>query len=176
MIRWFVRNGVAANLLAAVIIVAGLFVARTIKLELFPQLDLDIVQIRVPYPGAAPGEVESGIVEIIEDRIQDVEGIKKMTASASEGFGTVAVEVERGYDATEVADKIKVRIDAIDNFPEEAEEAVVEELLVRNEVVSLAISGNTSEHTLKELAEYVRDELSNRKGISQIDIGGVRDY
>ncbi len=176
MIRWFTRNGVAANLLAAVIMVAGFFFAQTIKLELFPQLDLDTVKIQVLYPGAAPGEVESGVVEIIEDRIQDIDGIKKMTGLAAEGIGSVLIEVERGYDATEVADRIKVRVDAIDNFPEEAEEPVVEELLIRNEVISLAISGDSSERTLKELAEFVRDELTARTGITQVDIGGVRDY
>ena len=117
MIRWFTQNGVAANLLAGITIITGIFAAMNIKLELFPELDLDIVSITVPYPGAAPEEVESGIVELIEDRIQDVDGIKKMTATAGEGIGTLLVEVERGYDATEISDKIKVRVDTIDNLP-----------------------------------------------------------
>lgn len=176
MIRWFTQNGVAANLLAGIVIVAGLFTASSIKLELFPELDLDIVSIAVPYPGAAPEEVESGIVELIEDRIQDVDGIKKITATAGEGFGSVLVEVERGYDATEVSDKIKVRVDAIDNFPEEAEEPTVEELLIRNEVISLAVYGDTDVKTLKELAEYIRDELNVRESITQVDIKGVAEF
>jgi multidrug efflux pump subunit AcrB len=176
MIRWFTENGVAANLLAGIVIVAGIFAALNIKLELFPELDLDIVSISVPYPGAAPEEVESGIVELIEDRIQDVDGIKKMTATAGEGFGSVLVEVERGYNATEVRDKIKVRIDTIDNFPEDAEEPTVEELLIRNEVISLAIYGDTDVKTLKELAEFIRDELNVRAGITQVDIKGVAEF
>ena len=166
MIRWFTQNGVAANLLAGIVMIAGLFIASNIKLELFPELDLDLVQVRVPYPGAAPEEVESGVIELIEDRIQDVEGIKKITATAAEGYGSVVIEVERTYDATEVNDKIKVRIDAIDNFPEEAEEPVVEEILIRNEVISLAIYGDTDPTTLKEIAERIRDELSNQEQIT----------
>ena len=176
MIRWFTQNGVAANLLAGITIVTGIFAAMNIKLELFPELDLDIVSISVPYPGAAPEEVESGIVELIEDRIQDVDGIKKITATASEGFGTLLVEVERGYDATKVSDKIKVRVDTIDNFPEEAEEATVEKLLIRNEVISLAIYGNTDVKTLKEIAEFTRDELRVRESITQVDVKGVANY
>jgi multidrug efflux pump subunit AcrB len=176
MIRWFTQNGVAANLLAGIILVAGLFTAMNIKLELFPELDLDIVSVSVPYPGAAPEEVESGIIELIEDRIQDVDGVKKITATAGEGYGSVLVEVERGYDATEVSDKIKVRVDAIDNFPEEAEEAQVEELLIRNEVISLAIYGDTEVKTLKEIAEYIRDELNVREGITQVDIKGIAEF
>ena len=122
--------------LAGITIITGIFAAINIKLELFPELDLDIVSITVPYPGAAPEEVESGIVELIEDRIQDVDGIKKMTAKAGEGIDTLLVEVGRGYDATEISDKIKVRVDTIDNLPEEAEEPTVEKLLIRNEVIS----------------------------------------
>jgi len=176
MIRWFAQNGVAANLLAAITIVAGLVTASNIKLELFPELDLQTVSVRVPYPGAAPEEVESGIVELIEDRIQDLEGIKKMTATAAEGYGSVIVEVERGYDATELADRVKVRIDAIDNFPEEAEEPTVEELLIRNEVISLAVFGDTDVKILKKAAEFLRDELNVRENISQVDIKGIADF
>jgi len=176
MIRWFANNGVAANLLAGIVIVAGLVAASNIKLELFPELDLDTVNIRVPYPGAAPEEVESGIVELIEDRIQDIEGIKKMTGTAAEGSGSVIVEVERGYDPTELADRIKVRIDAIDNFPDEAEEPTVEELLIRNEVISLAVYGESEPKTLKEVAEFIRDELNTREGISQVDIKGIAEF
>ncbi len=176
MIRWFTENGVAANLLAGIVIVAGIVSAFTIKLELFPELDLDIVSVAVPYPGAAPEEVETGIIELIEDRVQDVEGIKKITATAAEGYGSLAIEVERGYDATEVADKIKVRVDAIDNFPEEAEEPTVEELLIRNEVISLAIFGDTEPKTLKEVAEFIRDELNTKENITQVDIKGIAEF
>ncbi|MEM8867082.1 MAG: efflux RND transporter permease subunit [Verrucomicrobiota bacterium] len=176
MIRWFTENGVAANLLAGIVIVVGLFVASTIKLELFPSLDLDTVSITVPYPGAAPKEVESGIVELIEIRIQDVEGIKRIRSTAAEGIASVVAEIERGYDATEVANRIEVRIDAIENFPDEAEEARVEEILIRSEVISLAIHGQADVRVLKEVAEYIRDELNIREDISQVDIAGVADF
>lgn len=176
MIRWFTENGVAANLLAAITVVAGLVVASNIKLELFPELDLDIINITVPYPGAAPEEVESGIIELIEDRIQDLDGIKRLRSTAGEGYGSVNIEVERGFDAAELRDKIKTRLDAITNFPAEAEEPNVEELLVRNEVISLAISGASEVRTLKDLAEYIRDELNIREGISQVEVKGVANY
>ena len=176
MIRWFTSNGVAANLLAAIVIVAGLFTATSIKLELFPELDLDIVNIGVAYPGAAPEEVESGIVELIEDRIQDLDGIKRLRATSTEGYGAVTIEVERGFDARELRDKVKARIDAITNFPEQAEEANVEEALIRNEVISLAIYGDSDVRTLKNISEFTRDELNVRAGISQVELNGAPQY
>ena len=176
MIRWFTSNGVAANLLAAIVVVAGLFTATSIKLELFPELDLDIVNIGVAYPGAAPEEVESGIVELIEDRIQDLDGIKRLRATSTEGYGAVTIEVERGFDARELRDKVKARIDAITNFPEQAEEANVEEALIRNEVISLAIYGDSDVRTLKNISEFTRDELNVRAGISQVELNGAPQY
>ena len=176
MIRWFTQNGVAANLLAAIVIVAGLFTASSIKLELFPELELDMIQVRVPYPGAAPEEVESGIVELIEDRIQDLDGIQQITASAAEGYGSVLIEVGRSYKVSELRDKIKVRIDAITNFPEEAEEPVVEELLIRNEVISLAIFGDSDVRVLKDIADAARDELNAHYNVTQIDLKGIANY
>ena len=176
MIRWFTNNGVAANLLAAIVVVAGLFTATSIKLELFPELDLDIVNIGVAYPGATPEEVESGIVELIEDRIQDLDGIKRLRATSTEGYGAVTIEVERGFDARELRDKVKARIDAITNFPEQAEEANVEEALIRNEVISLAIYGDSDVRTLKNIGEFTRDELNVRAGISQVELNGAPQY
>lgn len=170
MIRWFTENGVAANLLAGIIIIAGFFIASTMKLELFPNLDLDTIKINVAYPGAAPSEVETGIIELIEDRIQSIEGIKKINAYASENIGTVVVEVERNYHKRNIRDQIKSEIDTINNFPEQAEEPRVEEINIRNEVISLAIYGDTDPLTLKKVAEYIKDELNYQKGISQVDI------
>ncbi len=172
MIRWFTENGVAANLLAGIIIIAGFTIASSLKLELFPNLDLDTVSINVVYPGASPSEVESGIIELIENRIKSIEGIKKINAFAYEGLGSLIVEVNRGYDTKVIQDRIKSEIDTIYNLPNEAEEPSVKEVTIRNEAISLAIYGDTDPIILKELAEYIKDELNYRKGISQVDIKG----
>ena len=122
MIRWFARNGVAANLLAFIIIVGGLLTLRSVKEELFPEFSLDMITIRAPYLGAAPEEVEEGICVRIEEKIQDIDGIRKLRSVAAEGMGGVTVEVARGYDARYLLSDIKSRVDSIDTFPEEAEE------------------------------------------------------
>lgn len=176
MIRWFTKNGVAANLLALIVIVAGLFTANSIKLDLFPELDLDLINVRVTYPGAAPEEVESGVVELIEDRIQDLDGIKRIRSSAAESYGSILIEVARGYSSSELRDNIKVRVDAITNLPEEAEEPIIEEVIIRNDVISLALYGDADAAVLKEMAENIRDELNARENITQIELKGIADY
>ena len=176
MIPWFARNGVAANLLALILSVGGLVTALGIKLELFPQFSLDTVVVAVAYPGAAPEDVEEGICLRIEEEIQDLQGIKRITSTATEGMGTVVVEVERGFSPQNLLDRIKVRIDAIDNFPEEAEEPVVEQPEIERDTITIAIHGNPGERILKAIAERVRDEVTLLPGVSSAEVTGVRDF
>ncbi len=176
MISWFVRNGVAANLLMLTILISGLAAIQVIKVELFPQFSLDAVSVTVPFRGASPEEVEEQIIERIEEEIQDVEGIKELTATAREGSGTVTAEVEKGYDPTELRNNIETRVNSINTFPVDAERPVVEELIIKREVLGLAIFGDTDERTLKELAEETRDEILKIPGITQVEVSGVRNY
>ena len=69
LIAWFARNHVAANLLMVVIILTGVFSAMTIRTQMFPDLEIERVSIDVAFPGAAPGEVESGVVSRLEEAV-----------------------------------------------------------------------------------------------------------
>ncbi len=174
MIAWFAKNGVAANLLLGIIVIAGIFSIKGMKMELFPDFDLDLVSITVPYPGAAPLEVEDGICKQIEEKIWDLSGIKKLVSYSREGEGVVGVQVERGNDPQELADKIKVRVDSILNFPEEAEKPIVEVATQRRRVLAVAIHGNCDEKSLRKIADKTLDDLTNLKGITQVEIAGIR--
>ena len=176
MIAWFARNSVAANLLMVFIVVSGLIGLFNIRGETFPEFSLDMVSIEVPYLGAAPEEVEQAVCIRIEEAIQGIDGIKQITSTASEGMGTVQVEVELGSDTRTVLDDIKNRVDAIDTFPEETEKPIIRELLARRQVIDIAVSGQTDELTLKTIAERIRSELSAIPEISQVELVSARPY
>ena len=174
MIAWFARNGVAANLLMGIILISGFFSIRGLKMELFPDFDLDLVTISVPYPGAAPLEVEDGICKLIEEKVWDLDGIKEMNSFARENVGVVSVQVERTKDAKILADEIKVRVDSIINFPEEAEKPMVEVATQKRQVLAVAIHGKTDLYSLRKLADKTLTDLTNLPGITQVEISGVR--
>ena len=159
-IDWFARNSVAANLLMVLILVGGLFSALTIKREVFPEFSLDRITVRVSYRGAAPEEVEEGVCVRVEEAIQGLDGIKRITSTASEGSGLVTIELEAGADARKVLDDVKSRVDAIETFPEETEKPVIQEITNRRQVINVAVHGEVDEVSLKALAEQVRDDLS----------------
>ena len=175
-IDWFARNSVAANLMMIFILASGLLTVFTIKQEVFPEFSLDRISIDVTYLGAAPEEVEEGVCVRIEEAIQGVDGIKRMTSVASEGIGTVLIELELGSDPRKVVDDIKSRVDAIDTFPEETERPIIRELTMRRQVVDVAISGDVGEATLKYLAHQVRDEIAAIPEITQVEVSNARPY
>ncbi|MBN1765655.1 MAG: efflux RND transporter permease subunit [Sedimentisphaerales bacterium] len=175
-IAWMVRNRVTPNLLMLVLLIGGLIVITQIKQEVFPDFDIDIVNIQVPYPGSSPEEVEQGIILVIEESIRSLDGVKEINATASEGFGVVSAELLEDADAQKVYQDIKQEIDRIITFPEDAEEPEVSLLVRRREVLQIQLYGNVSEWTLRELAEEVRDRLLQDEQITQVDLIGARRF
>ncbi len=175
-IRWMANNHVAANLLMLVFIVGGLILGVSIRQEVFPDISLDRIQVRVAYPGAGPEEVEEGIILNIEENLTGVDGIKQLKSLAAEGYGVVTAEITTDADIDLVLQDIKSEVDRIINFPQDAEKPVVSKVLNRREVISVVVYGQLPERSLRELAEQVRDELLLYPGITQVDLGGVRPY
>lgn len=173
---WFASNHVAANLLMLLIVFAGLLTVFSIKMEVFPEMSLDMISISVPYRGATPTDVEEGVLLRVEEAIAAVDGIKRINSTAVEGLGSTIVEVEEYADVTEVLDDIKAEVDRIITFPEETEKPIISELKTRRQVVNLVIYGDVTERSLKKLADQIRNDLSSMDNISQVSISGIRPY
>ena len=173
-IAWMARNHVAANLVMLIFVVGGFIASTRVKQEVMPEFATDIVLVSVPYPGASPAEVEQGIILSIEDQVRSVDGVKKVTSTARESHGSVVVELLTGADASKALQDVKNGVDSIQSFPEEAEKPVVSLIELRNQVVTLMVYGDQDEHTLRDLAEQIRDELLQRPDITLVELGAVR--
>jgi multidrug efflux pump subunit AcrB len=175
-LAWFAGNHVAANILMIFILVAGALSLASVVIEVFPELDTDIITVRVPYRGASPAEAEEGVCVRVEEAIASIEGIKRIRSTAQENLGTVTVELDEDADNRKVLDDVKAAVDRIETFPAETEKPVVAEGETRRRVISIVLHGRASEKTLKALSERVRDELTAIEGISQVETAGVRNY
>jgi len=175
-IAWMVDNPVSVNLLLAFLIGFGIFQMLTIKKEVFPEYSLDIISISVPYRGATPMDVEEAVCTRIEEEISGLDGIKKIRSTASEGLGTVIVEIEKGYDVRKLTDDIQSAVDRITNFPKDIEKPVISEVSLKNQVLKVIIYGDASEKDLKRIGERMRDDLSAMPGISLVTLTAVRPY
>jgi multidrug efflux pump subunit AcrB len=176
IIEWFVHNSVAANLLMLILVVGGLLALPRIHQEEFPTIEVDAVQVKVPYLGAAPAEVESAVCVRVEEAVEGTEGIDKISSSASEGFCSVVIELVQGVDKTKVANDIKSKVDAIDAFPVETEQPVTAEISIIGTVLEIIVSGNADERTLKLIGQQLRDDIAALGGVSQVQLLFARPY
>ncbi|MBN2430623.1 MAG: efflux RND transporter permease subunit [Acidobacteria bacterium] len=173
-ISWMARNPVAANLLMIVLLAGGAIIATQVKQEVFPEFDLDIIQISVPYPGASPAEVEQGIILAIEEAVRGLDGVKRVTGTAYEGNGIVRVELLLGVNSNKALQDIKNAVDRIITFPQDAERPIVSLLTNRQQVVTLVVYGNQSEKLIRRVAEEIRQDLLRDPRITLVELAGVR--
>ncbi|MGI9293884.1 MAG: efflux RND transporter permease subunit, partial [Pseudomonadales bacterium] len=175
----FTYNHVAANLLMFIIVVAGLWsLFFALRATLTPQFDSHYIMVTVPYPGAAPQEVEEGIVLKIEQAIEDVSGIVEVKANARDSVGTLQIEVAPEYDVVDLMNEIRSKIDGISSFPEQAERPIIEklEMVFAQIALQMQVYGDTDERTRLEIAEEIRAELLEYEEITQVEIFGDRPY
>ena len=176
IIAWFAANHVAANLLMLLILFAGMVSLFTIRKQTTPDFELNTIEVRVPYLGAAPQEVEEGVVVKIEEAVQDVQGIVEMRGLAREGLGSVTIEVSQDADLLEVLNEVKTRVDAISTFPSLTEKPVIYKQEVPVHVVFLAIYGDLDAFARKAIAQDVREDLMRFPEVTQVQYLGDRDY
>lgn len=174
IIRWFAGNHVAANLLMLMLLLGGAVALLQIRQEVYPSFQLDFVDVEVAYPGATPTEIETGVIFAIEEAVRTLTVAGRVEATASEGMGSVLIELAEGADRNRALQDITSAVSRIASFPEETEEPVVAIRDERTPVYWLAIAGPLTERQLFQLAERMRRDLLAKPNISQIDITPIR--
>lgn len=176
IISWFARNHVAANLLMIVIIIGGLVAAFTIRTQVNPDIESNSITINVPYPGAAPGEVETGVVERVEEAVRDIDGIEEMRSVSRQSVGIVTLEIENRYDLQAVMDDVKLAVDRIVSMPGDAERPIISRSLIEKGAINVQVYGDLDERGLKALAQEIREEILNLPSVTKAELAGARAY
>ncbi|MCF6274422.1 MAG: efflux RND transporter permease subunit, partial [Robiginitomaculum sp.] len=176
LIKWFVRNPVAANLLMLTIIVGGLLSLRGYDREIMPTMPAKSIQITVAYPGADPAEVEDRLCIRIEEAIADIEGVNKIQTVATTGLCTINAGTATNINSLTVVANIKAKVDAINTFPVGSERPVVELIKFESQPVQVAVLVDTDERTRKEIATKIRDDLAKLPGVDYAELVGTREY
>ena len=153
------------------IIIAGIFTLSRLRMEVFPDITIPIINVSVVYPGASPEDIEESICVKVEEQVQGINGLKRITSSSNEGYGSINIEVENGYDIDEVKDEVKSQVDAITSFPDDAEKPTIRSFDGQPEVITIAVHGHVDEASLLDIAEKVRDEVSELPNITQTRLG-----
>ncbi len=176
VIAWMAENPVASNLLMVFLLFAGGLTLLQIKQEVFPEFELDVITVHATYVGAAPTEVESGVVAPIEEAVRTIEGLKEVRATAAEGMGIVTIELLRGTNADRALSDVKSAVDRITAFPEAIERPVVSLFGFKMKVVTVAVHGSADPHVLRDYAEKVRLDLMGDDAVTYVELGSARAH
>ncbi|MGI9014239.1 MAG: efflux RND transporter permease subunit [Phycisphaerales bacterium] len=174
--RFGIRKPVPVNLLMMAIIIGGAYAGLTITREFFPDISPSTVSITLPYPGATPVEVEESMALKVEDAVADLDEVKEIRTSLSEGGGGVVVELRSGVDAQRGLDEIDRAIDGLTDLPAEAEEIQAVAFEPRMPVIMVSLYGQCDEETLKQGIRGIRDDLKTLPEMGEIAISGIRGY
>jgi multidrug efflux pump subunit AcrB len=175
MIRYFTSHPTAANLVMMAFVVIGLFAAPTLQRETFPRLESRRVQVQVIYPGARPEDVEEGVCQRIEDAIDSVSDVKEVKCEANENVARAVIEMVEGADLERFTSDVKTEVEAITDFPDQAEKPIISQLGRTDFVASVVVTGPESKTELKAYAENLKDVLLQAGGIPKVAIAGFSD-
>lgn len=176
MIRFFAAHPTAGNLLMLMLIVMGLSTLPSLKRETFPEFTPKEIQVVVAYPGASAEDVETAICLRLEDALEGIADLIEMRCQALENRAVAVVEMAEAGDMPRFMDDVKSEVDAIDDFPSQTEQAVIEQLGRTDRVTSIAITGPMNVRSLKTYAEEIKERMRQDPIISQIAILGFSQH
>ena len=176
LIGWFTSNPVAANLIMILVFFAGALSLSNISKEMFPRTEIRMITVSAPYPGAAPVEVEKGVILPMESALEGLQGIKKITSSANRDFATIRLEIEPNEDINEVMTQVENRIDGITNLPDDLEKPTVQRVQQNLWAMGVAVYGDMTERQKKLVGDEVYDELLALGPVKEVQLWGAGKY
>ncbi|MCB9754496.1 MAG: efflux RND transporter permease subunit [Myxococcales bacterium] len=176
MIAFFARHPTAANLLMVLFVLLGALGLLDLRRETFPEFTADRVTVTVAYPGASAQTIDETIVQRVEDAVDGIEYLEKLTSAAQEGVATITLEMEDGADLTEFKADVSSAVDAITDLPADAEDPIVAESSRSTLVASIAVTGPMSAPDLKLYCEDLKRELRRYDEVSQVEVAGFSTH
>ena len=171
-----IRRPVFAWMLMAALILFGLISMSRMGISQMPDVDFPVVSIGVNYPGAAPEIVESNVVDIIEDAVMTVEGVRSVSSTSRYGYGSISVEFELSRDIADALREVQTKVaGAQRNLPSDIEPPVISKSNPEDQPI-LWMSLTTDRHSLRDMTRYVKETVKDRfssvSGVGEILFGG----
>lgn len=163
--------------LLVLILVTGTIAYITIPKESEPDIAIPIIYVSMSHEGISPEDAERLLVRPMEQELQNVEGVKEMRSTASEGNASVLLEFDAGFDSDKAMDDVRESVDLAKNeLPQETDEPVINEVNVALfPVLVVTLSGDINERTLINFARRLRDDIESLPSVLEVDIAGDRE-
>jgi len=156
---------------------AGIAAYQAIPKESNPDVAIPMMYVSMTLDGISPEDGERLLVRPMEHELRSLEGVKEMTSVASEGYASVLLEFDAGFDADQALNDVRVKVDdARSKLPGEADEPVVHEInIALFPVLSVGLSGPVSQRELLYIARELKESIEGVPEVLEVDIGGDRE-
>ncbi len=173
-----VKKPVLVNLLMIGLFIAGGISLFQLPTELNPEINFNWVFITVIYPGAAPHDTESLIVDPIEAEVKDIDDIEEIQSNAGEGFGFIMVKFKDMSDAEfrEHFLDLKAEIDKV-KLPDEAEDPLIEAFDSGDflPVITINMSYSIPDNNAQKIADELEEDLTDLTGVAKVQVSGLAE-
>ncbi len=160
-----------------IVLIAGFFAFTKIAKESKPDIDVPIIYVTMNHDGISPEDAERLLVRPMEQELRSIEGIKEMRSTAAQGFASVLMEFDAGFDADQAMTDVREKIDLVKpDLPDDTDEPVAHEVNVgKFPVLVVTLAGEVPERTLLSLAKGLQDDIEALPGVLSATIGGDRE-
>lgn len=179
LIDFFLQRKLLVHLLVIIIFLAGLLTVFTIQKEGIPNIDINQLVITTIYPGSAPSDVELNVTMIIEDALEEIEGIESISSISQEGLSQVIVAIDSNIserDAYDVKRDIEKTVDRVSDLPKDIlkRPSILEIKTSMFPIIEINLQGD-NEDVLRKMADKLELKLKRTPGVSKISKVGYRD-
>ncbi|MGR3375737.1 efflux RND transporter permease subunit [Salipiger abyssi] len=172
ILSYFTRHPTVANLLLVMLLASGLLAAPNMRAQFFPDVIDDDVTVSVRWDGAGAGDVDSGIVQVMEPTLLAVEGVVNSESRSTEGSARIELEFEPGYDMMKAVDDVESAVDSITTLPEDADDPTIRSGGWRDRVTDVVITGPVAPDQLGRFADEFIVRLF-AEGVTRTTIRGL---
>ncbi|MFA5088999.1 MAG: efflux RND transporter permease subunit, partial [Candidatus Omnitrophota bacterium] len=179
MIEFFVKRPVTTIMFVSVFVVLGIVSIFNLRVEEIPKIDFPIVTITATYPGATPWEVETLVINKIEDAVSELAGIRQLRSESYDNFGYVFIEFNLSEDVNVKFIEAKDKVEAILNdLPDDIEKPIIEKYdpLMQPVMDLVLLSDTVDGRDLYEFADKkLKDQFSSVNGVASVEVYGGKE-
>ena len=171
-----VKSPVATSLIFIGVVLIGIMFYRQLPIDLYPDIDISMVSVMTPYPGAGADDVEANVTRPLEDVLNSTENIKHIRSNSRDNMSIIFLEFEFGSDMTEIMNDVRDKVDMIKGFLPDGVEAPMLLKFSADMIPVMVLSATAKESTgalYKILDDGIANPLNRIKGVGTVSISGA---
>lgn len=155
-----VRKPISTVLLFVGVMVFGLFSLSRLSVDQYPEIEIPQISVITMYPGANAADIETNITRVLEDNLNTVNNLKKLTSKSQDNVSMITVEFEYGSDLNEGANEIRDVVSRVQSMlPDEVDYPTI--FKFSTSMMPIMMLAVTAEESYPALSKILDDKLVN---------------